>query len=48
MVHGGARQMQANVDITIIWGGETDKSYGNKTRQTSRTTHSREPRQSTD
>lgn len=47
-VHGWSRQKQANVDITTI--GREDGQViwtGNKTRQTSKTTHSREPRQST-
>lgn len=48
-VHGRSRQKQANVDITAI--GREDKTRqrtGDKTRRTPKTTHSREPRQSTD
>lgn len=47
-VHGWSSQKQANVDITTI--GREDGQViwtGNRTRQTSKTTHSREPRQST-
>lgn len=48
-VHGWSRQKQANVDITAI--GREDRQVAwtrGKTRRTSKTTHSREPRQSTD
>lgn len=48
-VHGWSRQKQANVDITAI--GRDDRQViwiRNKTRRTFKTTHSREPRQSTD
>lgn len=48
-VHGRSRQKQANVDITAI--GREDRQgkwTRNKTGRTSKTTHSREPGQSTD
>lgn len=42
------RQKQANVGITQPLQGRTDGSNGARTRQKTKTTRSREPRQSTD
>ena len=45
-VHGCSRQKQANVDITA--SGKGGQTGGRMEREQDETTHSREPRQSTD